>query len=111
MSVHTIVITIGRNVNGRPMSDARWSEFKQFVAERLGRRGIVLQAPLARAAADQVGYWQGEQEPAATYVALVVGDHLPWLRADLAWACRAFNQEAIGFLAVEGDDHLVTGES
>lgn len=110
MSVHTVVITIGRNINGTPMPDAAWSEFKRFVANRIGLRGITLQAPLGRAACDQVGYWQGDKEPAAAYVALVQADHLPWLREDMAWACKAYDQDAIGFIAVEGDNHLVTGD-
>ncbi len=110
-ATHTVVILIGRNVKGVPMTDEMWHNFKTSVVDSVRIvGGTVIQKPsMAKGPAGQVGVWEGATEGAATVVALisnrcVEADRLRWL---LDMDRMAYDQDAIGYIVVEGTDHLI----
>lgn len=112
MASHTVVICIGRNVNGKEMRPAMWASFKRTVMVSLEQSGCsVVQRPQMgeMRAHDQIGEWYGEREHAVTFVALIDGySDITTLRNMLQMDARAYQQEAIGCIVVPGIDHLVT---
>ena len=111
MHTHTIIITIGRNVGGKPMNTVRWQKFKSDILGALAsHEATLLQQPQMgnMRAHDQIGWWEGKQEAAATFVAFIHRRELANLRRWLSGLAEYYDQDAIGFIAAVGTDHLVT---
>lgn len=111
MYTHTVTVTIGRKIGPKAMPAERWAEFKVHVLLALGEcSATVLQHPqLGKMRAhDQVGVWEGQTEPAATFVALIGGYHnIRTLKEMLAVIAGMYEQQAIGCVVTLGTDHLV----
>jgi len=90
-------VTIGRNVDGRPMSPTAWATFKRTVAEALVYEtdGSIVTT------AEGFGHWEGSSEMA--YV--VVVDRAPrddsQLDARLRDLAARYGQEAIAYAVAE----------
>ena len=114
--INTVVITIGRsNQAGIQLDDRTWCDFKLAVDCELHLVGCtVLQRPWVIVkegeAYDQRGFWKDTREPAATFVALVDSNAILSLKDELASVAAQYDQQAIGFIAVEGDSHLVLAQ-
>lgn len=114
----TLIVTIGRGLDGGGrLSNAQWAGYKTGVALALKRHGaIAIQAPrlgASRHHADQRGLWEGKVEEAATFVCLWecdVADEA-MLQHDLNNLRTTYGQEAIGFINVPGQDHLICEDS
>ncbi len=108
---HTVVVNIGRMIGVHEMSAERWRLFKLTVMGALVDSGCtVLQHPQygKMRAHDQVGKWEGQREPAASFTALVSGyQNIAKLRAHMLRIASLYEQEAIGFIVAAGTDHLV----
>lgn len=110
MSMNTVVITIGRNVGETPMLDLAWSAFKSSVRRALASsKATVIQRPHTDGSSlrDQVGQWEGGTEGAATFVAFIHESQVAYLRQYLYTLLPLYKQEAIGFIVVDGTDHLI----
>lgn len=105
----TQVVTIGRNVGSEPMSDGDWQAFKDAVASTLlDHHAAIIQRPRSNTLGDQCGVWEGRvTEEAAAFVALTPASHAYAASADLRRVCARFKQEAIGFIVLSGDEHLL----
>jgi len=105
MNKFTGVITIG--AAGCPW----WQEFKTDVSDLLNSIGcVIVQRPWLATppARDALGEWEGQAEAAATFV--FFGQHPQQavsLREGLREIAAAHRQEAIGFIWVQGTDHLI----
>jgi len=112
MNEYTVVVTIGRNIGDNPMPIGKWSMYLEDVRLTLKRYGgHIVQAP-ASAHECQRGVWEGVAgEDAATFVSLSEfhGLGLEALRREMNEIRRDYHQEAIGFIAVPGHDHLIGG--
>lgn len=111
--MRTIVITIGRNIRGNPMPLKQWRMFRGAVYEALlDNNAIIIQQPSddPKRSHDQVGVWQGVEEPACTFVALGSKDYryINRLHNDLQALAVLYEQDAIGYINVPGTDHVVT---
>lgn len=110
MSVHngyTLVVTVGRNIGREPMLQSRWMGLQGRIEFALSQRGTLIQRP-SNKMVGQLGSWEGQQEDAACFVALIPSKAgLDFLRGRMVELARAYKQEAIGFIAVEGTNHLV----
>lgn len=106
---YTAFVTIGQNVGDCPMTVGSWESFKFEIAKTLSiYGGNIVQRPCYSNENDSFGTWQGEiEENAATFVALFVPHPDPKLASSLANIRQRYNQEAIGFVIVEGDEHFV----
>lgn len=105
MSTDTQVVTIGRNVGTVPMTAAAWRSFKSEVRRILSRYGNIIQDPLD---GHQFGSWEGQVcEDAATFVVLCPSVHSQDARPALRVLAARYRQEAIGFIVVAGDRHLI----
>lgn len=115
MSHSTVVICLGRNVEGRPMSQSEWTLFRYrtWDALRLACDALVIQVPRigGMRAYDQKGIWDGKVESACTFVALVPERNVQRLRICMAHVAKLHGQQCIGFIAVKGDSHLVNAAS
>lgn len=106
----TQVITIGRNIGSMPMPLDEWRRFKLAVLASLSAtHANVIQRPLIDDhATAQVGSWEGAaSEDAATFVALTPEAYAFTVRNKLKAIAARFGQEAIGFIVVAGDRHLI----
>lgn len=108
---HTVVVTIGRNVGGKAMGAQVWAQFKAGIETALHQHDVmVLQSPQMgkMRAHDQVGWWDGQSEPAATFVGLIGSyQNMASLRRLLSRLAADYQQEAIGCIITLGTDHLV----
>lgn len=109
----TVVITLGRNVGGVPMRLSRWRSFQLDIKWSLDDVGAtIIQAPSfdSKRSHDQVGQWEGNEEAACAFVAVMCHDYglVEVLRSQLAILANVYQQDAIGFVNVVGSDHLVT---
>lgn len=109
MGLVTQVVTIGRNIGDQPMPDDHWQAFKSAVNAALADCcGNVIQRPRDNTLGDQQGTWEGKVcEEAATFVALTPQRYAYTVRPELARIASRFQQEAIGFIVVDGGEHLV----
>lgn len=105
----TQVVTIGRNIGDMPMSDEAWQAFKTAIAAAFTHcHGAIIQRPRDNTFGDQCGVWEGKVcEEAATFVALTPQRYAYAIGPELARIASRFRQEAIGFIVVSGDQHLV----
>lgn len=105
----TVVVTIGRNIRGKAMPAERWCLFKRRVGAALRQSDArVVQRPFYHTEADQFGEWNGENEGAAAYVAVLPnGAALDRLRVYLLRDAREFQQESIGLIVAPGTDTLI----
>lgn len=105
----TQVVTIGRNIGDAPMPDDMWQDFKTAVAAAFTHcHGVIIQRPRDNTFGDQAGVWEGKVcEEAATFVALTPERYACTIKPELARIAMRFRQEAIGFIVVAGDQHLV----
>jgi len=101
----TVTISIGRNIDGRPMTDDRWESFRDAVSEALAWEVATTYVDGALS----TGSWQGAPETSATWVASLSESQLPTLRIRLRILARRFHQDAIaltvGATELLGDDH------
>lgn len=113
MNKYTIVVAIGRGEDGGSDASRRWQEFKHYVCDALMSEGITMfQRPTFHLGGDdQVGLWEGDTEPAATFIGLLNTGNRVWSKAGLSSQLAAigkhYGQQAIGLIVVEGDNHLV----
>lgn len=111
MHTHTVTVTLGRKIGTHEMHTSRWLAYKAQVMASLRSTGCeVVQYPCGgrMRAHDQVGEWDGQREPAATFVALITGyANIAKLRRYLAHDAMLFEQDAIGCIVTLGADHLV----
>ena len=101
--IYTVSVSIGRNVGDEPLHAVEWAEFRDRVA---GLLGTVYGAATGR------GEWIGEDGRIVhedTYVVTGTTGDLAGLRADLAVLGGFYGQEAVGLIAQEGTDTLVSG--
>lgn len=109
---HTAVVSIGRSIKGKAMSQATWDGFRKAVLASLAEaEAMILQHPAmgAMRAHDQVGVWDGQRENAATFIAFLSGyGSISILRDRLRMCAELWEQEAIGCIITIGTDHLVT---
>ena len=105
----TQVVTIGRNVGSESMPDAEWARFKLATAAAITScGGVLIQRPHSDAFGSQQGLWEGTvTEDAATFIALTPERHAFTARGKLKAVAARFQQEAIGFIVVAGDRHLI----
>lgn len=111
-NTHTVTITIGRKVGTKEMDIQSWLSFKGsiLIALETYAGATILQRPaMGRMRAhDQVGEWEGQAEPAATFVGTMSGYHrMRDLREELAFLASAYGQDTIGCIITLGTDHLV----
>ena len=109
----TIVITLGRNINNESMGTNQWNEFKDDVdAMLLDSDACILQRPLLTTFfnADQQGVWNGEVEPACTFVAIVSSLDLGEIKKQLASIAKYYEQQCVGFIVQEGDNNVINAE-
>lgn len=100
----TVTISIGRNVDGVPLSDARWNAFKQDIFDAVTHWCHEIHVN----GAVSVNSWNGIAEESCTFVAdsrdfFTVGA----LHTRLELACKNFDQDAIALTV--GTTDLVTG--
>lgn len=109
MYTHTIIVTIGRSVAGKPMPDGQWLAFKGLVYGSLEQAGCdVVQQPRPVSPFDQLGTWRDIIEEAACFVAFIEGhENIRWLRSRLKTVAAIAKQETIGLITVIGTDHLI----
>lgn len=101
---HTVSISIGRNVRGVPMEPARWDAFRGAVRTVLTvTYGTGLGGGQYVSAEDASTSEDAEE----TFLALGQVEDLDGTRARLAALAAAYEQDAIGLLAVAGTDTLV----
>lgn len=109
---HTAVVSIGRNIKGKPMNQQTWDAYRKAVLHALAEaEALILQHPAMgkMRAHDQVGVWEGERENAATFIALLSGyGSISILRDRLRMCAELWQQDAIGCIITIGTDHLVT---
>lgn len=105
----TQVITIGRNIGDTPMPLHDWRRFKLAVLSALlASNANVIQRPFIEREGGQTGSWEGRAtEDAATYVALTPEAYAFAVRGKLTTIASRFRQEAIGFIVLAGDEHLL----
>lgn len=109
----TVVITLGRSIKGKPMPLKRWRGFQEDVFQVLNSAGAeIIQQPAwdMKRSADQLGYWDGVAEPACTFVAFLRSgvERRNQLASDLKCIAREYEQDAIGYINILGQDHVVT---
>ncbi|MCK9382934.1 MAG: hypothetical protein M0P95_17965 [Sulfuritalea sp.] len=111
----TVVVTIGRNKTGiltgaqAPMSWQDWMAFKRaiFTALRVPD-GTILQHPqMTVACPGQVGTWEGVDEEAAAFVALIPDHLIEVVKGAVKLIRYTYGQEYAGFIVASGDRHLV----
>jgi len=112
MQDYTVVITVGRNVGDEPMSRGRWSLLRAELDKLFGFYfpANVVQRPPYNVDQGQNGTWEGTtEEQADAWVALVRWDDMDiWrVKRELRDIARQYGQEAIGFILVEGQDHMI----
>jgi hypothetical protein len=93
METQTIIITIGRNVNGKPMADGDWEAFIASVSWLFFLDHHILVHTKARG----TGYWEGDMEDNFTMVVTVPTGYIERLRQRVAEYGRDHGQEAIYF--------------
>jgi hypothetical protein len=106
MSRHTVVVSIGRNVGLQPMNSLRWVNFTrdtQRVIEEAG--GQILSRPVI--GSDQIGVWEDKYEQCAVFIAFVPEGLLDALKGELNYVKVVYDQAAIGFISVAGEEHLL----
>lgn len=104
---YTVVVTLGRMVGDTPMHIEQWKSFQRKIMADLTNVGTVIQKP-EQYFAGQVGVWDGQEEDAACFIALVPNSLLVGkLRDKLKQEARLYKQKAIGYIVVEGTDNLV----
>ncbi len=106
----TVVITLGRNIGGKPMDDTTWWHFKCAVGEALEYIGAsILQKPQTNPAfdSDQIGVWDGKFEPACAYVCLLPSTAHKALKSELVDLKHEFQQEAVGYIVAEGESNII----
>lgn len=90
------------------MSATLWQSFRDdLYATFHAHNAEVVQKPANGDGASQRGVWAGGVEDACTFVALVAESHLFALRHDLTEVRKRYQQEALGFLEIEGTQHLI----
>lgn len=107
---YMVVLTLGRNVGRLPMSEADWFGYRKQVANDLDDvQAAILQRPkMLMGNVSQVGQWDGADEEACTFVAVVSTlGKLERLSRAVRFTRAAYNQEAIGFIALQGTRHFV----
>lgn len=92
----TILLTIGRNVDGRPMSAVAWLDFKESLAIAADAYRSAPAAILGRY--DGAGIWEGTEEDSAAILLTVDAADLPALDQELIALAESFGQECIGRL-------------
>lgn len=108
MKIYTVVVTIGRNIGDKPMAGPVWRQFMIAITMTLRAcKANIIQHPKYTDDGGQVGVWEGSTEDAATLVAFVDECYLPALRNVLTTDAANYKQQAIGFIAVAGTDHLI----
>ena len=110
---YTVIITIGRNVGNQPMTLQDWWEYKTGIMSSLDYfHAVIVQRPMLTLSGDpdQVGFWEGKSEEAATFVAFVEEKWLHHLRNHLSVDVKAHKQQSMGFIAVPGTEHLIHAE-
>lgn len=106
----TTMVTIGRNVNGNPMSDAEWSDFKSYVLDSMLTQGNRIGDGQHQGDDDSWflsdsngrGFWDGVPEDNYSVTLLHSSFMLPAnyedLRSDLKRFAKLFWQDAIAFM-------------
>ena len=101
----TCILTVGRNVQGVPMSDERWSEFRSDLSD------------LVNEWADEIytyealghGLWDGVREDSVTWVFSAYAEdcstHFRFRRQDIARLAAKYGQDAIAL--VRGESELI----
>jgi hypothetical protein len=96
----TILLTIGRNIDGRPMSAVSWLDFKESLAIAADAYRSAPAAVLGRY--DGRGIWEGTEEDSAAILLTVDAADLPALDRELIALAESFGQECIGRLVHDG---------
>ena len=102
---HTVSISIGRNVRGVPMAPERWDAFRDAVRTTLA---VTYGTGVGGGQYVSAGDVTTSEDAEETFLALGLVDDLASTRARLAALAAAYEQDAIGLLAVAGTDTLVT---
>jgi hypothetical protein len=103
--LYTVVVTIGRNIGTMPMPSMEWAHFLTAVERALMSRGQLLSFPVT--GNDQTGEWEGQHESSAVFVAFVHEQELAYIRDRVTAVRIEYGQEAAGFIAVGGTNHVV----
>lgn len=98
----TVTISIGRNVNDRPMSAALWAGFTLDVQTLLEN----VEAEIFVRTAKSEGVWDGVSEDSYTWVASVDAAYLSALEVNLSRLADTYLQDAIALTV--GTTTLVT---
>lgn len=105
---NTIVITMGRGHGEQGLSRERWTQLGWDTVDLLADLDAnILQRPRIAGGTDQVGWWDGQEEDAVTWVLLLQHTAVPELRRQLGLLAREYEQQCFGFICVEGDNHLL----
>lgn len=104
--MYALNVTLGRNVNNRPMSYGRWHTFIQDVERTLR---VTVGAPEMSFVFRGQGEWDGVREESALIQWLVTltpaDERVEILARDLAELARHYDQDAIAF--THGESVLV----
>lgn len=98
MNKKIATITIGRNIESRPMSTRDWIAFKSEVKSLFD---------VVFVEAEHRGEWQGVAELSAVFVGQLSVANPEVVAAKLAVLARQFKQDAIGYMVNERHDSLV----
>lgn len=87
----TLTVSIGRAIQGVPMTAKRWRAFRDDVSATLEAGGCSVHVTAARS----TGVWDGVLEESATYVADVPEQQLLGVVGELRRLCGLHSQDAI----------------
>lgn len=109
-----IQVTIGRNVENKPMSVQDWSDYKLFIN---GALGSAVSSPINTL--DGQGRWTDEDtgetitEDCYAITAIITGHHvnkIPQIKESIAHCANLFGQDAVAVVIVpliDGDETLI----
>lgn len=113
MCKSTVVITIGRNIKNKPMSNDQWRMYASDVEMLfIGLGGELLLSPVFHIDGPQGirGVWDNEVEEATVLVGFLDSDYgVRHLTLELNDIRKKYNQDAIGLIAVPGTNHVLNG--
>ena len=94
----TCILTVGRNIQGVPMSDERWAEFRSDLS------GLVYESAKDIFTYEALGHglWDGVREDSVTWVFSPYGEVR---RSDIARLAAKYEQDAIAL--VMGESELI----
>jgi hypothetical protein len=100
--MQTVIITIGRNVNGQPMDERDWEAFTRCVKDTLFAI-VPRDSGTLHTVAHGTGHWEGETEETYTVVCSIASEYVDPVRESIALAGQSYRQEAIYFGLVAPD--------